>query len=164
MRRSGILLGLVIAGLASVASANGQTSLKTKFTGTWELALDKSDVKVTKLAGLQLKIDHPDKNEIHVVEMAKTDNGQEKRREYTCSTMGRECDVSDGSQADKLSMYYDGPKLIVIERIGKDSDTVVKRIYELSEDGSTLTIQGTQMVPPRADVEKLVFGKAAGTP
>ena len=163
MRRSGILLGLLIAGLASVASADGQTSLKTKFTGSWELALDKSDLKTSKVAELKLTIDHPDKNDIHVIEMAKSDNGQERRREYTCNTVGRECDVSDDSQPDKLSIYYDGPKLVVIDRIGKDSDTVVKRVYELSDDGSTLTIQSTQLVPPRPDVEKLVFGKAAGT-
>jgi hypothetical protein len=163
MRRSSMLLGLAMASLASVASAYGQTSLKTKFTGTWELALDKSDLKLSKLAGLTLAIDHPDKSTIHVVETAKPENGQEKRRDYTCSTMGRECDVSEGSQADKLSIYYDGPKLVVIERLGKDSDTVLKRIFELSEDGSTLSIQESQMVPPKNEADKLVFAKAAGT-
>ncbi len=163
MRRCSILLGLAFAGLASVASANGQTSLKTKFTGNWDLALDRSEVKFTKVAGMTLAIDHPDKGNIHVIEVAKTDSGQEKRREYTCSTMGRECDIGETSQPAKLSIYYDGPKLVCIERLGKDSDTVLKRIYELSEDGSTLTIQVTQMVPPRNELEKLVFAKAAGT-
>jgi hypothetical protein len=163
MRLSGIKLGLAIASLASVASANGQTSLKTKFTGTWDLASDKSDVKLTKVTGMSLVIDHPDKSNIHVIETAKADGGQEKRREYTCSTMGRECDVSEGSQIDKLSIYYDGPKLVQLERLGKDADTVLKRIYELSEDGSMLTIQVTQIVPPRNEAEKLVFARSAGT-
>jgi hypothetical protein len=58
-----------------------------------------------------------------------------------------------------MSVYYNGPKLVAIERIGKDSDIVTKRIYELSEDGKTLTIEVNQMVPPRDETDKLVFVK-----
>jgi hypothetical protein len=159
MRRSLLLLGLVLAGLASVASARAQTSLKPKFTGVWNLALDKSELKSAKLAALTLNIDHPEKAVIHVVETAKVESGQEKRREYTCSTMGRECNIDQESQPATMSIYYDGPKLVMMERIGKDSNTVLKRVYELSEDASTLTVQSIQLVPPRSDVDKLIFAK-----
>ena len=160
MRRSLFLLGLVLAGLASVASARAQTSLKPKFTGVWNLTLDKSELKSAKLAALTLNIDHPEKALIHVVETAKAEGGQEKRREYTCSTMGRECNIDQESQAATMSIYYDGPKLVMMERIGKESNTVIKRIYQLSEDASTLTVQWIQLVPPRSDVDKLIFAKA----
>jgi len=160
MRASVFLLGLVVAGVSVVSSVSGQTSLKPQFTGTWQLAPDKSDIKGPKLTGMTLTIDHPDKTDIHIVEVVKGENGQEKKREYRCSTMGKECDLSEGSQVAKLSMYYNGSKLVAIERDGKDSDTIVKRTYELSEDGKSLNIEVTPMVPPH-EVDKLVLTKQA---
>ena len=167
MRRRGLLLLFAAASLAAVSLLDAQALVvKPKFTGTWQFAPDRSELKVWKPASLTLTIDHPDKAEIHFLEVRKESDGQERKRDYRCSTMGRDCDAGDSTLVTKVSMYYNGPKLVAIERMGKDSDTVQRRTYTLADDGNSLTIEIAQIVPPRAEIDKLVLLKLAesGTP
>jgi hypothetical protein len=150
-----LCLGVFLAGPVLAADPNQ----KPNFKGTWSLAADKSELKALKPTGCTLDIEQPLQGEIRVQELFKTSDGQERKRDFKCSTVGKECDYTDGDKPSKMSVYYNGPKLVAIERIGKDSDIVTKRIYELSEDGKTLTIEVNQMVPPRDETDKLVFVK-----
>jgi hypothetical protein len=55
-----------------------------------------------------------------------------KTAEIACNTMGRECEGTDEGHRAKVSMYYNGPKLVQLETKG---DEVVKRRFSIAGDG-----------------------------
>lgn len=149
------LAGFLVLNLYAADQPNG----KPKFDGTWQFSAEKSELKVLKPASLRLTVVQPAQAEIQMLELLKTGDGKELKRDYKCNTVGKDCDYTDSGQPSKVSVYYNGPKLVAIERIGKDSDTVTKRTYSLSDDGSVLTVEIMQLVPPRAETDKIVFTK-----
>jgi hypothetical protein len=58
--------------------------------------------------------------------------------EFECSTNGQECDVSESGKGAKVSLYFNGSKLVELETRGKQ---VVKRRFGIGEDGVTLEIE-----------------------
>lgn len=65
-----------------------------------------------------------------------------KVSEFECNTVGRECDVKDNGKAAKVTMYYNGPKLIVLETRGSD---VVKLRFHAN--GDQLEVETMPIVP-----------------
>jgi hypothetical protein len=161
MRRS-VLCAAGAAVLFCSPLTYGQWSPKPKFDGTWQLSPEKSELKAWKPNSVVLTVEQPLQGEIHVIEVAK-EGGGDKKSEFKCNTTGKDCGPA-GERTSTLSLYYNGPKLVSIERIGKDSDTVLKRVYSLSEDGNTLTLEVSQIVPPRSEVDKLVFTRQGEPP
>src|SRR4051794_34370603 len=58
----------------------------------------------------------------------------EKLVEFQCNTVGKECSAKHG----KVSMWFNGPKLVVMETRGSD---VLKRRFEASADGDALEME-----------------------
>lgn len=75
---------------------------------------------------------------VHVAEF----DHDRKVSEFECNTVGRECDVKDNGKSAKVTMYYNGPKLIVLETRGSD---VVKLRFQASDD--QLEVETMPIVP-----------------
>lgn len=152
----------VVLLLASLAVATGpaaaQYVAKPKLTGTWKLAPEKSELKAWKPAQVTLQIEHV-KAEIRGTEIVLAAEGGERKREFTCSTRGVECTFTDGTMPVAMTLFFDGATLVGFERIGRNGETVQRRTYALSEDGQSLTVHIKQIVPVRAEVDKLVLLK-----
>lgn len=57
---------------------------------------------------------------------------------FECATNGQECDTKESGKAMKVSLYFNGPKLVEWETRGKQ---VVKRRFGIAEDGVTLEME-----------------------
>ena len=74
-----------------------------------------------------------------------------KVSEFECNTRGRECKVNDGGKAAKVTMYFNGPRLIVMETRGSD---VVKLRFQAA--GDQLKVETMPLVPQgKTEISKL---------
>jgi hypothetical protein len=73
-------------------------------------------------------------DKIHVQEM----DGDRAVADFTCSLSGQECQVSEDGHSEKIMMYYNGPKLVVIREHGNDA---LKQRLSVSADGKTLEVE-----------------------
>jgi hypothetical protein len=68
----------------------------------------------------------------------------QKVSEFECNTVGRECQSKQSGKPVKVSMWFNGPKLVVMETRGSD---VVKRRFHVSDDGQKLELETIPIVP-----------------
>ncbi len=120
------------------------------FSGTWQFDASKSELHNLKLTSATWLIEERD-DSIHITE---SEAGRSKKIEMKCTTDGKECDVS-GDKA-KASFWYNGPMLVEMEKKG---DHVIRYRLKISEDGKTLKIETTQIMPQTDGIDTLVFTK-----
>jgi len=80
-----------------------------------------------------------DGENLHLIQ---TENGQ-KVSDFECNTLGRECTVKNSGKGSKVSMWYYGPKLVVMEMRGND---VVKHRFHAVE-GDQMQLEVIPIVP-----------------
>jgi len=123
----------------------------------WALMATAGDDSAKKLAGTWEAKDNPahtwtfdltDKG-MHVLE---TDNGRTVA-DYVCNTSGRDCDIKREGHDAKVSLWYNGSKLV--EMITEGSH-VVKRRYAPASEGTTLEVEVISVVP-EGRTEKLAL-------
>src|SRR5690242_435160 len=68
----------------------------------------------------------------------------QKLLDIECNTGGRECAVKDSGKPLKVSMWFNGPKLVVMETRGNE---VVKRRFHVTGDGGSLELETIPIVP-----------------
>jgi len=119
------------------------------FSGTWQLDTAKSDIKLTKTPAGTWVIQEGD-NSIRITE---TETGKNKKIELQCTTDGKECKAGGDRRA---SFWYNGATLVEMET---KSDHVVRYRLKMSDDGKTLTVEITQLVPQNDKIDTLVFQK-----
>ena len=64
--------------------------------------------------------------------------------DFECNTVGRECDVKESGKPMKVSMWFNGPRLVVMETRGKD---VVKRRFHTTGDANEIEMEVIRIVP-----------------
>jgi hypothetical protein len=141
------------------AAAAAQTPAKPKFHGTWNLDTQKSELKNLKLSGSKLVIEQEKTAELVFRQTHRPSDGAERVVEFKCTTTGKECTFNVASTPATISLYYNGPVLVGFERVGSGGETVTRYRLSLSEDGSTLTLECSQLEPPKAENDKLVYVK-----
>jgi hypothetical protein len=67
-----------------------------------------------------------------------------KVSEVECNTAGRECALKDEGKPVKVSMWFNGSKLVVMETRGSE---VLKRRFQASGDGSTMELETIPIKP-----------------
>ena len=122
---------------------------KPNFTGTWQLDGSKSEFHNVKLADATWSIQEGD-NSIHITE---SEGGKSKKLELKCTTDGKDCEASDKAKA---SFWFNGPLLVEMETRG---DHVIRYRFKISEDGKSLRVELTHIVPQLDGMDVLVFGK-----
>ena len=83
-------------------------------------------------------------------------HGAEKLADFQCSTSGHECDAQIAGKACKVSLYYSGPSLMMLETRG---DTVVQRKFQTASGGKEIDVE-TASIVPQAKPEILRLKKA----
>ena len=66
-----------------------------------------------------------------------------KLTEFTCE-LGKECEVKDAGRKVKVTMYFNGPKIVVMETRGEE---VFKRRFGVAETGNVLEVEIIPVVP-----------------
>jgi hypothetical protein len=67
-----------------------------------------------------------------------------KLTDFECNTEGRECSVKDAGKSAKISMWFNGPQLVLMETRGSD---VVKRRFQVAGDGTAIEVETIPIVP-----------------
>jgi uncharacterized protein YycO len=73
-------------------------------------------------------------DKIHIKEM----EGDKVEADFTCSLYGQECPVKLDGRSEKITMYFNGDKLVELHDRG--SETIKQRLA-VSADGKTLTVE-----------------------
>ncbi len=118
-----------------------QSADKPDVAGNWQIAASRDD-------SVTLSIAAKDNDSLHYVE---SHNGA--TLEFDCTTDGAECAMTDGGHKAKVSVWYNGDSLVVMETKGSN---VLKR--RLTVTGSTLQMEVIPIVP-QGKTDKLVFTK-----
>jgi len=137
---------LCVAAALLAALANGQD--KPNFTGTWQLDAAKCELHSLKLADATWAIEEAE-NSIHLVQS----EGKTKT-EMKCTTDGKDCTIR-GEKAT-ASFWYNGPMLVEMETKG---GRITRYRLKLSDDGKTLRVDTTSIVPQDNTIDVLVFNK-----
>lgn len=125
---------------------------RPNLSGTWQFDGAKSELHTVKVADATWVINEDDSS----IQISESEDGAARKIEYKCTTDGKECKVS-GSKA-KASFWYNGAMLVQMETRG---DNVTRYRMKLSDDGKTLTVDSTSIVPQSAQGDVLVFHKQA---
>ncbi len=149
MRNAGTLLAFSVLAVFTLPLA-GQD--RPNLSGKWQFDSSKSEVHTVKVAGGTWVINEDDST----IQIVESEDGAAKTVQMKCTTDGKECKVS-GDKAT-ASFWYNGPMLVEMENKG---DHVIRYRMKLSEDGKTLTVDTTSIVPQSTQDDVLVFHKTA---
>jgi hypothetical protein len=131
------------------AAAAGQEQERPSFSGNWQFDASKSEVHSSKISSATWVIEEGG-NSIHI---SQTENGKPKKTELQCTTDGKECKFP-GDRRD--SFWFSGPMLVDMET---KSEHVTRFRMKISDDGKTLTVEVTPIVPQSDKIDTLVFQK-----
>jgi hypothetical protein len=138
----------VLAVFAFPAAAQDRPNL----SGTWQIDSSKSELHGAQVASATWVIAEDDSS----IQINESESGASKKVELKCTTDGKDCKVI-GDKA-KASFWFNGPILVEMETKG---DRVTRYRMKLSDDGKTLTVDTTSIVPQSAQDDVLVFRKQA---
>ncbi len=125
---------------------------RPNLSGTWQFDSSKSELHTVKVGGATWVINEDDSS----IQISESEDGAAKKTELKCTTDGKQCKVS-GDKAT-ASFWYNGPMLVEMESKG---DHVMRYRMKLSDDGKTLTVDTTSIVPQVTQDDVLVFHKQA---
>ncbi len=106
---------------------------RTKLIGAWQL--EQGSDKDGSLWTLENKGD-----DIHIVHST----GTQTVADFACNTVGKDCEVTDAGHHVKVSMWYNGPKLVQFETRGSE---VTRVRLGVTGEGDTLEVEVTPVVP-----------------
>jgi hypothetical protein len=148
---SSTVLALLAAPLLTIASD------QPNFSGTWKL--DPARSPGVNAATIMLNI-KDEAGKISYERTMKQTDGKQAVAHFTCSPGGSNCDFDENGHKAKVSLWYDGPALMILKTGGPKEDATTERKLELSTDGNTLKVQFTNLDPAKSDKpETLVFMK-----
>lgn len=149
MRNAATLLACSALAILTLPLA-GQDD-RPNLSGTWQFDSSQSQLHTLTVAGATWVISQ-DESSIQITE---SEGGAGKTTERKCTTDGKECKIGGKATA---SFWYNGPMLVEMESKG---DHVTRYRMKLSEDGKTLTVDTTSIVPKSSQDDVLVFRKQA---
>ena len=143
---------LMVAAAALTCAAADRPSL----SGAWQLDSAHSQLADAKLKDQKWLIKQDD----DTVGISETlvENGKEKKFDIQCGTEGQNCQIKEAGQATKVSMYYNGDALVLLEQ-WHGTDYVTKKRIKASDDGKTLTVEVMHIAPPGRKDEVWKFVK-----
>ena len=149
-------LQLGLAALAATATLPFFASADSlpDFTGAWQMDTAKSQVEDGRV--VSLTIEHVS-NKLKMVRTIRAKDGKEVVSQFVCATMGAECELDDAGRKAKVSVWYNGPALVVLKTEGPKEDASDEWTFKLS-DPKTLTV-ALEHIDPTSKDETLVFSK-----
>lgn len=126
-------------------------------SGNWQLDVGHSQLEDAKLKAVKWAITQND-DSVQIAETLTDNGGKEKKVDIQCGTEGQQCKIKEAGQATQVSMYYNGPALILLEQ-WHGTDFVTKKRIKTSDDGKTLTVDVSHIAPPGHKDESWTFVK-----
>jgi hypothetical protein len=129
---------------------------KPNLTGTWKL----DQTKGTAGHGgpeLRIAIDQTD-DAIHIKE-TRGANTKGDVSEFTCNTLGNACKMNDGGEKARVTVYFNGPTLVVLKTHGRRGSSIVKQRLSLAPSGDALVVE-ILPIEPQGKTEKLLLSKS----
>jgi hypothetical protein len=148
---------LILVGLLALSSLWSQD--RPELNGVWRLDTAHSTFSETRLKSQTLTIKQEDES-IKIDDTATEESGKDRKLEYECNTNGKECSLKVNGQPLKVSAYYNGAVLVLIEQ-RKGNDLTTRKRMKTSEDGNTLTIEIANLARPGQKPDSLVYTKGA---
>jgi len=87
-------------------------------------------------------------------------DGKEVTSQFTCPADGSNCEFDEGDHKAKVTMWYDGPTLMILKSDGPKEDAVVQWKLEVKPGTNKLTL-GLTYLDPGNKTETMVFNKAS---
>jgi hypothetical protein len=131
--------------LASTAFADDDSS-RSKLIGRWQQT-GKGEF------GSTWALEERPADSIHVT----NSSGAQTVAEFECNTEGKECALNGAGRKSRISMWFNGPKLVELETRGSQ---VVKRRFSIAGDGDTMDLEIIPIAPP-GKTETLHFKRAS---
>ena len=131
-------------------------SAPPSYSGTWELNAAQShpaagDEAVTytikEAAG-----------QINFTRVVHGKDGKDVTSQFSCKTGGSQCEYDEGGFKAKVSLWYDGPALMILKTDGPKEDAVVQWKLSMGSDPKTLNVE-VEHIDPADKSEELVFNK-----
>lgn len=129
------------------------------FTGTWHL--DAARSQETNGTVVQLSIQN-EGGKMKYERVVREPNGRQLVARFACPVDGTQCDFDENGEKAKVSVWYDGPALVILKTNGPKQDATTERRLDLSPDGQTLTVDFTNLAGNDKPI-KLVFTKEAAS-
>jgi hypothetical protein len=123
--------------LFATAAFASDSSTRAKLIGRWQPL--ESAAKAAKEAGVWT-LEAKGGDNLRVTHSL----GDQKLSEFECSTTGRECEMKDSGKTAKVSMWFNGAKLVELETKGRE---VVKRRFAVAGQGDILEVEVIPIVP-----------------
>lgn len=153
MRCSLVALAVLAAPLIAPSLSAGADP--PNFSGTWQLDGSKNEAA----SGQSIILTIQDASgKIKFNRVAREHDGREITSQFSCQTGGTQCDFDEGDHKAKVSLWYNGPALMILKTDGPKEDSVTQWKLELSPDGKNLNVDFTH-IEPNDKSEKLVFEK-----
>jgi hypothetical protein len=135
-------------------AANIQTP---DFSGNWQLDTTKSH----EARDHNVSLDITEKSDAITLVRKYEEGGKgpDLTSKFTCAPGGTSCQFSENGHKATVSLWYDGPELVVLKTNGPKQDPTVEWHLKLDPSGKTLTVTRENMAPDGSS-EKLVFHKA----
>jgi hypothetical protein len=124
------LLPVMFVALAGLAAADNRSD-RANLIGKWESPEGGGSTWILQKSGDNLHITHSQKGETIT--------------DFECNTVARECVVNNAGHETKVSVWYNGPKLVVQEVAGS---TVVRHRMHVA-DGDKMQVELISIVPDR---------------
>jgi hypothetical protein len=128
--------------LVGIAAADDDSS-RAKLMGKWQQSDGEEAAKAT------WALEEVTADSIRVT----NSSGGQTVTEFECNTVGKECTVKDAGRKSKVSLWFNGPKLVEMETKGAQ---VVKRRFSITGDGDVMELE-TMPIAPAGKVETSHF-------
>ena len=154
MRYTRLALAVLAASsfpLFVMADDTAQPSL----SGTWQLDAAKSQTRDAEAITYTIE---DASGKINFSRVLQERDGKSVTSKFSCDTVGTQCEFDEGSHKAKVSLWYDGPALVILKTDGPKEDSVTQWRLELSPDGKTLKVTLTH-IQPQDKPETLVFDR-----
>jgi hypothetical protein len=142
--------------LIALAAAATLSAAGTDFSGHWQIdqAKSKPGPERTTTVDIQEQGDT-----VKFVRQYQDHDGKAATARFTCAVGSNSCDFDENGHKAKVSLWYNGPELVILKTDGDKHDDTVEWHMKLGDDGKTLNIS-REVINPSDEKETLVFTKS----
>jgi hypothetical protein len=142
--------------LIAFATATTLSAAGSDFTGHWQIDQSKSKPGPERTASVEIE---QQGDTVAFVRQYQDHDGKSATARFKCAVGSSTCDFDENGHKAKVSLWYNGPELVILKTDGEKHDSTVEWHMKLGDDGTTLNIN-REIVMPSEEKESLVFNKA----
>jgi len=145
----------VLAAPLLVSVAVCADSAPPNYSGTWQLDTAQSHLPGEEAITYTIQ---DASGQINFTRIVREKDGKEITSQFSCKTGGSQCEFDEGGHKAKVSLWYDGPALVILKTDGPKEDSVTQWRLMINSGGKTLNVD-LEHIDPSDKPEKLVFDK-----